>query len=250
MKLNVMIVDDLSSDRSRLNSDISACLSEKKHLHWTIQCFSCAQQMLDTATYSFDSPRIAFLDICMDKMNGIQLARELRSNDPELLIIFLTTSREYAFDAFPLHAFDYLLKPYTVDRLSQALDEALQALSFQKAEPEILIRAAYNSLCVPYSKIISVLSYGHSVEIYTTDGSCIRSIMTFHELEKALSDDSRFLCCNRGVLVNMDHVLDLYGNIFHMEDGPACSLRVRDRTTLISKFSQYQISRMKGGVRS
>ena len=132
-----MIVDDLSSDRSRLNSDISACLSEKKHLHWTIQCFSCAQQMLDTATYSFDSPRIAFLDICMDKMNGIQLARELRSNDPELLIIFLTTSREYAFDAFPLHAFDYLLKPFGMQDFQRAALRLKDRLETQadKAEP-------------------------------------------------------------------------------------------------------------------
>ena len=54
---------------------------------------------------------LVFLDICMGDVNGIELARHLRAVDEKVLIVFLTTSSEYAFDAFPIHPFDYLMKP-------------------------------------------------------------------------------------------------------------------------------------------
>ena len=70
--------------------------------------------------------------------------------------------------------------------------------------------------------------------------------MTFSELEKLLSNDRRFLRCNRGVIVNMDQVLRVDGDVFKMRDGTVFPLRVRNRTVLISQFSQYTISRMEG----
>lgn len=56
---------------------------------------------------------VVFLDICMEGTNGIGTARQLREKDPHLLIVFVTSSPEYVWEAFPVHPFDYLLKPYS-----------------------------------------------------------------------------------------------------------------------------------------
>ena len=48
----------------------------------------------------------------MEGTNGIETARILRRADPDLLLVFVTSSPEYVWDAFPVHPFDYLLKPY------------------------------------------------------------------------------------------------------------------------------------------
>ena len=69
--------------------------------------------------------------------------------------------------------------------------------------------------------------------------------MTFSEVYNELSSDPRFLLCNRGVLINMDHALTLENSILRMQEGPPCPLRVRDQAKLIAQFSQYQLSRMK-----
>ena len=245
MKVNVVIVDDLKSDSEQLEKDIRLFFMKKEKMLLNIQSFSSAEEMLACTDPSCRCD-IVFLDICMAGMDGISLAKKLREMDARLLIVFMTTSRDYAFEAFPVHPFDYLVKPYEKSDLYHVLEDALKV--FTTPEAEITIRAAYNSLKVPASKICSVLSFGHSIKIHMVNGQCIRSIMTFAELEKLLTADPRFLTCNRGVLINMDMVLSMDGESFFMKSGPACTLRVRDRSKLVSYFTQYQISRMKKGV--
>ena len=70
--------------------------------------------------------------------------------------------------------------------------------------------------------------------------------MTFTEIENLLTADPRFLRCNRGILVNMDQVLRLDGDVFRMRDGTIFPLRVRSRAELVNKFSRYTIARMEG----
>ena len=116
-------------------------------------------------------------------------------------------------------------------------------------EPEILVRIARADYRIPMGKIVSALSQGHTVEIRTTDGELLKSSMTFSEIEAQLTADPRFLTCNRGILVNMDHVLSLTENSMQMSDGQMYPMRTRGRAELITAFSQYQISRMKRGAR-
>ena len=80
--------------------------------------------------------RVAFFDIRMDDMTGIQLAEQVRKQDTSLLICFLTTSREYAFDAFPIHPFDYLIKPVDQEKLNHVMDEVVRSLAVIK-DPEV-----------------------------------------------------------------------------------------------------------------
>ncbi|AIM36358.1 hypothetical protein KO02_06320 [Sphingobacterium sp. ML3W] len=66
------------------------------------------------------------LDIHMPGMNGLDIAKRL----PDKAIIFSTAYKEYAADAFDLHAVDYLRKPYQADRLQIAFDKAVKWLQF------------------------------------------------------------------------------------------------------------------------
>ena len=242
MNLTILIADDLEEDRRQLIDDLTAAAAVRQGLHLRIRDYSSGEQLL--REYAPGSAQLAFLDICMDEISGIELGHALRELDKKLLIVFFTSSREYAFDAFPLHAFDYLLKPCSRETVSRVLDEVVQTLS--EKETEIEIRAAHSTYRVPLSQIISIHSFGHYLDIYTAGGNRVRSIMTFAEIRELLKVDARFLECHRGILINMDHVLTLGEDQFFMDEGPACALRIRDRSKLIRQFSQYQISRMKG----
>ena len=66
---------------------------------------------------------VVLLDICMEGTNGIATARLLREKDPHLLIVFVTSSPEYVWEAFPVHPFDYLLKPYKEEKIRQLTAE-------------------------------------------------------------------------------------------------------------------------------
>lgn len=82
--------------------------------------------------------------------NGIETARQLREKDPRLLIVFVTSSPEYVWDAFPVHPFDYLLKPYKEEKIALLTAELRRVLCRQ--EPELDVRIARQTMQIPLSK--------------------------------------------------------------------------------------------------
>lgn len=81
---------------------------------------------------------VAFLDINMPVMSGIELAKELKRVNPRINIIFCTAYGDYAVDAIRLHASGYVLKPYNDSQVAAELDNLLHPLS--GAMPRIYAR--------------------------------------------------------------------------------------------------------------
>ena len=157
MKLNIAVVDDILCEILKLENFIKNYFRESTHELGLLNSFTSGEELLkDFEPKKF---HIVFTDIIMKDVNGIETARLLRADDTELLIIFTTTSREYAFDAFPVHPFDYLLKPYTEDAIYKILDEALRVLSVN--EQFAIIRVSRSEYKIPLRLISSVVSQGH-----------------------------------------------------------------------------------------
>lgn len=184
----------------------------------------------------------AFLDICMEGTNGIDTARQLRQTDPQLLIVFVTSSPEYVWDAFPVHPFDYLLKPYQEKKLCHVVDELKRVLFRQ--EPELDVRISRQLVQVPLHKIHYALSQNHFVRVVTDDGEC-RAVANFSQVEQQLLTQENFLVCNRGVILNMDKVLRFDGDCIEMLDGICLPVRQKDKTSLFAQFTQYQFRHMR-----
>ena len=241
MPISIAIVDDLRTDCAYLASEVHRWFDEHPGHDLRLYFYESAEAMLSERP----PVQLAFLDICMDGMTGVELAHALRRLDEKILLVFLSTSRDFAFEAFPVHPFDYLLKPCDPAALDRVLSEALRVLA--TPDPSVLIRIPRGERSVPLRSIVSAVSQGHSVELTLVDAPPLRSNLTFAELEALLSPDPRFLLCNRGVLVNMDYVRSLDDDTLRMQDGVVFPLRTRGRADLVRCFSQYQISRLKGG---
>ncbi|MHB1651849.1 MAG: LytR/AlgR family response regulator transcription factor [Desulfitobacteriaceae bacterium] len=116
MKLRALIVDDESPARKELRyllqpvEDVQIVGEAANALE--------ALELINNLDYS-----VIFLDIDMPGLNGIDLAHQLRNKPDSPAIIFTTAHEEYAFDAFTVHALDYLLKPINHKRLEEALDK-------------------------------------------------------------------------------------------------------------------------------
>lgn len=65
---------------------------------------------------------IAFLDIEMPGMNGVELAKELKKVNPLVNVIFVTAYNDYALSAYNIHASGYLLKPVSASKIKEELD--------------------------------------------------------------------------------------------------------------------------------
>lgn len=177
--------------------------------------------------------------------DGFGAAERVRKRSARCLIVFLTSSREYAFDAFPIHPFDYLVKPYQTSQLEHVLSGAIRLM--EEAEPQVEIRMPRQTMRMPHGQIAAIASHGHTLDVFTVSGALLKSLQTFAELEAMLQGDERFLPCNRGVLVNMDEALKLDGDSIILMNGMRFPLRHHNRLEMVNRFSEYQIRRMKRG---
>jgi len=123
--MNILIVDDEPLALARLQR-LLASLG-----HTDITEASSAVEALElTFSKNFD---IAFLDISMAEMDGIELGYALRYKHENMAIIYQTAYENYALKAFDVGAVDYLLKPYT----AEALERALERVSVKNRKPEL-----------------------------------------------------------------------------------------------------------------
>ena len=244
---NIAVVDDKRTDGEKLQRDIQRWFDENYSKPGNVTCFLDGASLLKV--FEPEKFNIVFMDIIMNSLNGIDTARRLRDSDRKALLVFTTSSPEYAFDAFPLHPFDYLVKPCTPERIGSVLSEAVKVL--EDYEESLSVRVSRSTYKIPLRKISAVLSNDHFVEVVMSDGNCLLCSMKFREVEADLMNYRRFLMCNRGLIINMDCVSSLSRDksSIIMNDGTSYGIKVRGRTEIISEFTQYQISRMRGACR-
>ena len=237
MKLQTAIVEDQKPDAERLEQLLKKAFGEEEIL---CRRFVCGDDFLKE--FPGEGYQVVFLDICMAGTNGIETARRLRQADPEVLIVFVTSSPEYVWDAFPVHPFDYLLKPYQEEKFVHLAAELRRALRCK--EPELEIRIARQSIQLPLRKVLYAIARNHYVLITTEDGE-YRAMCSFAQIEEKLTARENFMSCNRGVIINMDKVLRFGEDCIEILDGTRLPVRQKDKCTLLAHFTQYQFRHMR-----
>ena len=246
--LGVAVVDDSGADRLKLEKMIRDW-SQKSGREISVRGFAGGEAILNG--YLQGRYGIIFLDILMEKMSGIETAKAIRRQDPDVLIVFQTTTQEYVFETFAVHPFEYIVKPCGAERVGEILDEAVRVLEKDgkgaaKEKLYFSVRVSGAPYSIPAGMIVTVLSMGHAVELRLENGSVLTGTMTFREAADTLGADPRFLLCNRGVLINMDHAERIRNDTILMEDGEYYPIRVRGKAQVIRQFNQYQIERLRG----
>ena len=245
MKLQIAIVDDLAVDRRQLRLQLETWfMANRKDLQVSFTEFSTAQDFLLQGGYS-GKFEVVFLDICMEGQNGLDAAAQLRKANTDTIIVFVTSAAEYALDAYQVHPFDFLVKPFDGERISKLLQDLQQ--EYVEQEKMLEIKVSFGTVAVPVSQIISVVARGHSVDFRMEKDNVVSSPSTFSEIVSLLQPYTNFLNINRGILINMDKVLYFKDKSIVMSDKESYPLRLRDQSSLVRTVTQYQIRhRMKG----
>lgn len=169
-------------------------------------------------------PQVLFLDIQMPGMDGLDIASELSSGKvtPAPHIIFTTAHDQYALRAFEVHAVDYLLKPFTRERLSAAVDRARKQILLAAQQPadsgglgqngvrfatRIVFKSRGRIVFLPVSDIRWISAEENYVRIRThTETHLLRETMA--RLQEKL-DPEMFLRVHRSSIVNLHHVKEV-----------------------------------------
>ena len=193
---------------------------------YSVDCFSSGHALLKSSD-EFD---VIFLDIQMERPDGMETAALLRRRESRSLLIFVTVLKDRVFDVFPLEAFDYLLKPLDRDRFRRTMDRALRWLQ-QDVAKSLVIQRGSDCQVVSLSDIVYCEVLGRKIFIHKKDGIVLDYYDRLEDLEQRV--DSRFFKCHRSYLVNLDHVGGCQDGQVLLSQGeriPVSRLRERELT--------------------
>lgn len=190
-------------------------------------------------------PDIALLDIFLPEASGIRIAQEMRLRQEHTEIVFLTSSKEFAFAAFAVRAAHYLLKPYTQAQFDGAMDRAMANLRAKRPKTICLTMAGGNVRTVDIDAILSIEGMGNERIVRTTQGKFAekkRRLKEFAEELERLSP-GQFIAAYRGYIVNQAHIRSIDAEAIRLTDGSSIPIRRGDFYRLRQQFFDWSFRR-------
>ncbi|WP_221393971.1 LytTR family DNA-binding domain-containing protein [Dyadobacter sp. NIV53] len=173
----------------------------------------CEDAMAAYQKIMSDPVDLLLLDIEMTGMNGIELVKSLGSKNP--IIIFTTSKKDYAAEAFELNVADYITKPVTTVRFLQAIEKAREIFKSKKQEVKveedafIFIRDSNIVRRLRLDEILFAEAMGDYVKLYTTD-KFYSVHSSLKEVESKLPDN-KFLRVHRSFIIQVGKIDTIEG---------------------------------------
>ncbi|WP_097026500.1 LytR/AlgR family response regulator transcription factor [Clostridium peptidivorans] len=202
--LKIAICDDEECQRIELINMVKKAL-EFKNIKYLIFQYENGEDLLQSKL----EINLYFLDIRMDKLNGIETAKKIRKLNKEVIIIFITALKEYVFEAFDVKAFHYILKPLSEKKLRKVLYSALP--QFYEADDFILAKTISQCTKIFVKDIMYIESQLRKIKIHTTY-DVIEYYHKLSDIEEELKNFN-FFKCHRSYIVNLNYVRS-YDNVF------------------------------------
>lgn len=247
--------NEKESLRQTLNA-ARAFFEKNPEIHGEIKTFESSQELLDYwKVYKgerrerglFDA---YILDIMMPKINGIELGKRIRAFGENTPIVYLTSFKEYGYQAFGVQARDYLLKPVDSQKLVRVLEDIY---SNKKKEREDLfcVKAKEGIHNISLWNLVYAERIERSIVYHMRDGSVFagRTIRgRFEEEVASILENPRFIQPHKSYLVNMQYIKDFMGNELIMEEGTLIPISRNRRVEIKKIYLKYLAYMTKGGI--
>lgn len=151
---------------------------------------------------------VLLLDICMPGILGTEVAKEIRQRNENPEIIFLTTSAEFAVEAFALRATHYIVKPFQQNKFDEAMDRAVEKHQNKRVKTISLKLRSGEARLVDLNEIMYVESFSHSQNIHLKTGEQIETRQTLSELLSLFKElaKEQFISPYKGYIVNQNSI--------------------------------------------
>lgn len=201
--MKIAIIEDFKVDSSNL-ADLIGDYFLHENTSFEIQSFISAEDFFVSWPLDLD---IIFIDIQLDRMNGIEAALKIRETNERVVIIFVTNNPQYSLAGYSVEALDYLLKPVSRDFLQNILTKAIRRLgSSTRKYLTIYNKDGYfvvNPMDVNYVEF-----QNRKIIIHTNSGP-ITYLRTLQYMEEQLP--KTFFRCHNAFLINLNAVESVQG---------------------------------------
>ena len=197
--MKIVICDDEKVYTDMLEKEISHYLTNK-NISYIILTFNNAESVCQSTDY-YD---IAFLDIEIDDINGIEIAKKLKETNPRIILFFITAYDKYLDNAMDLNALRFFSKPLDIKRLHEGLDKAL--LTIDESTVEILLKNGNEVKKVYSNEIIMIEISGKHTTVYTASETFESKNKIVFWLEKL--NKSYFHHVHKSFIINSNYITE------------------------------------------
>lgn len=166
-------------------------------------------------------PQVCFLDVEMPGMTGLECAKAIQDTDPQTIIVFATAHDDYMAQAFEVYAFDYMVKPFKVERVMKTLERIrnvkLNAHAMEEQPKEmhyptriggatggrIMLRHKEGVNFINQADILLVQRENRSTVLYATEGRRFETSEALGDVEERLNPQI-FFRCHKSYIINLN----------------------------------------------
>lgn len=227
----IVICEDDTLQRHELNNFISKIFKEISNNIEFFE-FSSGEEALEANLEGVD---IYFLDIQMNKLNGMDLAKKIREQNKISEIIFITSLLEYIQDGYKVRAYRYLIKPIKYEDLKEHILSCISDI-IKRRENFMMIKENGMTHKIDIKEITYIEIIKKDITIHTIHKKYnIKN--RIKNLEKEL-DIYNFFRCHKSYLINMEHIEVIGKDNVMIEDTeiPVSKYRMSDLKTKVTNL--------------
>lgn len=229
----IAICDDEETFRNLMRDQVEVILQEKG-VEFSIDLFPSGKALLSYLGEQAMSFDLIFLDIVMEDLIGIEVAKKIREQSKRVSLVFVTSTDQFVFDGYEVQAMQYLLKPMNHIKLHKILQDdlknRLEVRNFQ-------FQIKSTSYHIPYDEILYFESELKATRLITAN-TTYRLPYHISEVEKRLP---KLLFCrsHRGFIANLKYVTEINAKYLTLNQSKSIPIgKTYSKTTKIS-FLNY-----------
>ena len=240
--IRIAIVDD---EKSAIESLMSNLMEIEADLDEKLQIFSYSsgsEFLKNKIRYN-----IVFLDIEMPGINGIEIAKEIRKNDSNVQIVYVTNYRQYWRNAYQVHAFQYIEKPYDTEIIRQVLMDYFKIINDSVNKTMSFTLDNGRKIMLPINQIIYIscgVKKRQVIVIAENNEYICKGMISDLFLEL---NDMNFFMPHRSHIINFDH-LKYYGKDWKLvmsndDTIPLAKGKTKEFEKYFARSLHYKVSR-------
>ncbi|TQO56588.1 LytR/AlgR family response regulator transcription factor [Paraclostridium bifermentans] len=230
--IKITICEDETEMRLLIENYIKNILDEE-YIEYEVSKYCSGEELLEANLKDVD---ILLLDIKLDNINGMDVARKIRQSGNKMEIIFITSLIDYVQDGYEVKAYRYLLKPINFEELKKHLLTCIKEIKLSKHN-YIIIKNKSNTYKINSNEITYIEVQKKDMLIHTINKN-FEVRYSLEKIEKDLNLD-QFVRCHKSFIVNLNYVENIKPNIAILESGeeiPVSRYRYKDVKEKFLKF--------------
>lgn len=224
MTVQIALCDDETAELNKTEKILDAYEQKHTDADFIIERFKKADELLYMVREGKYLPHLIFMDVYMPGETGesvplgLEAAKRLRDMGNGAKLVFLTTSKEHALDAFEVEAFHYVLKPVQPAKLFPLLDRYRKEAE-EEREKYILLRVKGKIRKVPVKDVVYCEAQKKQQCIYLADGTELVQNLTMAKLYEMCSICQALVKVGASYIVHLEHIDSLSAQEAQMDNG-------------------------------